>query len=316
LDLVQKRLGIFLAGTAAAALLCACSNGSQEAASIPAAASPSNVHVLPDKKAKTEKDLFVSDVSLNAIEILKNTSWADIGSISDYVDQPDGNWVDAQGNLYLANSKGAYIEEFVGPHHKPKYTYSSGMENPVNVTTDSNANVYVADFEAKDVGEFAQGNSTRTETCSPGGWATGIAVDKDGDVFVAFYDEETGEGTIAEYAGGLSGCNETLLAPTLEFPGGIVLDKKGDLVVVDTDAAAVDVIAPPYTSITGTLGSGYTDPINVRINAKNDQAYVADYELDEVFVLSYPGGTTQATLGTANGLKAPIAAVDGQNYNP
>jgi hypothetical protein len=39
---------------------------------------------------------------------------------------------------------------------------------------------------------------------------------------------------------------------------GIAVDKQDNLIVCDENAPAVDIIAPPYTSITGTLGSGWS----------------------------------------------------------
>jgi hypothetical protein len=270
--------------------------------------------VNPAKKKKGEKDLFVSDFGTGAVEILANKTWTNTGSISDGIDGPDGNWVDKKGNLYVANYAGLDITEYAKGSTSPSNTYS-GVEDPVAVTTDSSQNVYEGDYEGGYVSEFAQGSNSIIAQCSPGGDVEGVAVDKSGDVFVAYYVEDVG-GKITEYTGGLSGCSGTTLGVTLEYPGGMVLDKKGNLVVCDQDAEAVDIIAPPYNSVTGTLGSGYSDPFHVTINKKNKQAYVANYGDEDVYVLSYPAGSTQATLNGSNGLSLPAAAVDSQNYNP
>ncbi len=274
------------------------------------------VRVSPDKKKKV-KALYVSDFDLNAEEILKNKSWTNIGSISSGIDGPDGNWVDSKGNLYVANYAGVDITEYAAGSSSPTSTYSSGMEDPVAVTTDSHQNVYEADFEGGYVSEYAQGVNTQTAECSiSGGLVEGVAVDKSGDVFVAFYNEDNGEGQIEEYSGGLSGCDGTTLGVTLVFPGGMVLDKSGNIVVCDQDNESVDIIDPPYSSVSGTLGSGYSDPFHVTINKNNKQAYVANYGDADVLVLSYPGGSTQATLDGSNGLESPAAAVDSKNFNP
>ena len=70
-------------------------------------------------------------------------------------------------------------------------------------------------------------------------------------------------GKITEYSGGLSGCSGTVLGATVAFPGGMVLDKNSNLVICDQNAEAVDIIKPPYSRISGTLGSGYSDPTTV-----------------------------------------------------
>jgi hypothetical protein len=269
--------------------------------------------VNPDKK-KGGGDLFVDDFGTGAVEILANKTWTNTGSISSGIDGPDGNWVDKKGNLYVANYGAADITEYAKGSSSPSTTYG-GVEDPVAVTTDSKGNVYEGDFEGGYATEFAQGSSSIVAQCSPGGEVEGVAVDKSGHVFVA-YVTSSDVGQIAEYTGGLSGCSATTLGVSLEFPGGMVLDKKGNLVICDQDAEAVDIIAPPYSSVTKTLGSGYDDPFHVTINKKNKVAYVANYAGEDVFVLSYPAGSVKATLNSSNGLSSPAAAVDSANYNP
>ena len=270
-------------------------------------------HGVNPAKRKGVKDLFVDDFGTGAVEILANKTWTNKGSISSGIDGPDGNWVDKKGNLYVANYAGLDITEYAKGSSSPSSTYS-GVTDPVAVTTDSSGNVYEGDYEGGYVTEFPQGSNTITAQCSPGGDVEGVAVDKSGNVFVAYYGASVGK--IAEYTGGLSGCSETVLGVSLEYPGGMVLDKKGNLVVCDQDAEAVDIIASPYSSVTSTLGSGYSDPFHVTINTKNKQAYVANYGGFDVFVLSYPAGSVKATLNSSNGLSSPAAAVDSQNYNP
>jgi sugar lactone lactonase YvrE len=275
-------------------------------------------HRVNPAKHKAEKDLFVSDFvsdyDTGAVEILANETWTNTGSITSGISGPDGNWVDKKGNLYVANYEGADITEYAKGSTSPSNTYS-GVEDPVGVTTDSKGNVYEADFAGSYVTEFAQGSNSIVAQCSSGGKVEGVAVDKSGNAFVV-YVTESNTGKIAEYKGGLSGCAGATLGVSLEYPGGMVLDKKGNLVVCDQDAEAVDIIAPPYSRVTGTLGSGYDNPFHVTINTKNNVAYVANDVGDNVFVLSYPAGSLKATLNASNGLSIPASAVDSQNYNP
>jgi len=339
---VRKGLAVFsaAAATAAIALLCACSSGgSQGANSTLPSSGISQSHVGADlsrsgiapkflsleilkslghgvnpdrRKKKGPKDLFVDDVGTNAVEILKNTTWTNIDSISSGIDHPEGNWVDAKGNLYVANFTGQDITEYYPSKSIPKYTYT-GVSEPIAVTTDSHGNVYEGDFEGY-VTEFHQGSSTIIAQCTTGGDVWGVAVNKATDVFVVYWNGSSGK--ITEYSGGLSGCSGTVLGATVALPGGMVLDKNSNLVVCDQDAEAVDIIKPPYSRISGTLGSGYSDPTTVTINKTNTQAYVANYGGKDVLVLSYPDGSNIATLNYANGLSSPWSAVDGLNYNP
>jgi hypothetical protein len=270
-------------------------------------------------KHKAEKDLFVSDFvsdyDTGAVEILANETWTNTGSITSGISGPDGNWVDKKGNLYVANYEGLDITEYAKGSSSPSYTYS-GVEDPIVVTTDSSQNVYEGDYKGNYVSEFAQGSNTILAQCSPGGAVEGVAVDKSGDVFVAYENPTSYVGKVAEYTGGLSGCSETVFGFSVGFPGSMVLDKKGNLVLCDQDLGTVDIIAPPYSSITSTLGSGYSDPFRVTINKKNKVAYVVNFHGNDVFVLSYPAGSVLATLDSSHGLSEPASAVDSQNYNP
>jgi hypothetical protein len=260
-------------------------------------------------------DLYVDDSTANDVALFLNGYWSRAGILSAGIDGPDGNWF-ASGKLYVANFAGDDVTEYSSP--KVAFTYDSGMVDPVGVTTDSAENVYEADYDfpINDgfVNEYAQGSNTVVATCHPGGGAEGVAVDRRGDVFVTF---NTGsEGLIEEYPRGLAGCKGKLLPVTFGFAGGVTIDKQKNLIVCDQFNASVDIVAPPYTSITGTLGSGYADPFHVTIDKANDQAYVADLSAAAVYIVNYPSGTNVATLNSSNGLSNPSSAVDADNYTP
>jgi DNA-binding beta-propeller fold protein YncE len=344
---LRKSLTVFTAAgaTAAVALLAACSSGSQGVNTLPSStASQSRVasgdlmrsgvapkflslirslqgaHVVnPAKKKKGLKDLYVSDFGTGAVEILANGTWTETGTITSGLDGPDGIFADKKGNVYVANYAGLDIQEYAPNGTSPSFTYNASMIDPIGVDVDAKGNVYEADYDdgggAGPINEYAQGTNTVLNTCSPGGSVEDVAVDKAGDVFADLNFAAGGAGVV-EYKGGLSGCSETTLITSLSFAGGMAMDKHGNLLVCDQLGPTVDVIKPPYTSVSGTLGSGYSDPFHVTINKKNNQAYVADLGNANVQVLSYPSGSNVATLNSANGLSDPAAAVDGQNEVP
>jgi hypothetical protein len=243
--------------------------------------------------------------------LLKNGSYKSAGTITKGLVSPDGDFVDAAGNFYVADYDGVDIQEYNPGGTSPSFTYRHGMIDPVNVSVDSQGNVYEADYDGWYVNEYAQKSNRVVNSCSPGGGVQGVAVDANGDVFVDYNENASGTGKIAEYKGSLAGCHETVFAPTLAFAGGMVLDAQGDLIVVDQTAPAVDVIVPPYSSIKGQLGSGYIAPFHVTLAKNNKRAFVADY-LD-VFVVKYPSGSLYKSLGSANGFAAPAGAVDDPN---
>jgi hypothetical protein len=280
------------------------------------------LHARPAKvrPAHGHADLFVDDFNNNAVEELANNSWSNVGSITTGINGPDGDFY-ANHQLYVANYAAIDVTEYSSATNQT-FAYNAGMTDPVDVAVDKHGNVFEADYNYPTyngfVNEYAQQSNTVIATCSPGGAVEGVAVDKHGNVF-ADYNVTVGSvttGYIVEYTGGLAGCNGTVLPITLKFAGGMVFDKHGNLVVCDQEGPVVDVIAAPYSSVTGTLGSGYTDPFHVTINKKNKQAYVTDLAAAVVDVLDYPSGTNVATLGSANGLSDPSGAVDADNFVP
>jgi DNA-binding beta-propeller fold protein YncE len=270
------------------------------------------------------KDLYVADITNNAIEILANGTYKNVGSISYGISYPVDDFLDKKGNLYVANAYPySNIMEYAPGKTTPSFTYNAGMFGPQGVSVDGAGNVYEVDFSLGSVNEYAQGSNVVLHTC-PVANPEGVAIDASGNVFVDALNTALNGTNIIEYIGGLIKrghpyrCQPTTLGATLVFGAGMVLDNNNDLVVCDQNgnSPAVDIIAPPYSRITRTLGSGYSDPYHVTLNKSNALAFVADAGLDEVFVYAYKTNTLVATLGSGNGLAAPFSAVDGPNAVP
>ncbi|MGA8576842.1 MAG: hypothetical protein WB609_14300 [Candidatus Cybelea sp.] len=271
-----------------------------------------------------QESLFVNDEfevgNAAAVRLFKNGTWLANGSFNNGVSYPSGNWSD-QKYLYVGNNSnnGGNVAEYRPNHTTPIFTYTNGLTAVANVSTqvlNSVHYVFVTGWNAGFVKEFKRDTNTVIATCYPGvnPWGVfGVAVAPNGDVFVAYDDGALGH--IVEYVGGLGGCNGTLLPITFGTASvfGIVLDNAGRLIVCQDSPPAVDVIDPPYTSISGTLGSGYGAPESVSINANNNLAFVSDGS-NKIYVLQYPSGTLIHTLGSADGLSVPRSAVEWANY--
>ncbi len=269
----------------------------------------SSLHVAISAKQATKSglaELSVADRGLN--EVLEfNKTYELTGTISD--SGPDGDWIDAKDNLYVTNFSSVNVT--VNEYNKadvPIFTYSNGLTEPVDVTTDTKGNVIVANFAGyRRVGTvvvYPQGKNTASVTCNTGLANEGVAVDSKGDLFVTGY--AVGSGEIIEYKGGLtSQCSGTTLAPTLSNPAGIQVDKKDDLVVCDQHAA-VDIIPPPYTSIRKTITvSGGSDYFHDALTGDNKLLFIADPNAAVVDVVDYPSGTLVKQLNSSNGLSSP-----------
>jgi len=268
----------------------------------------SNLHfgaASPDRRRRgTLRELAVTDFGSRAVELL-NAAYKETGTIASGLNGPDGDFIDANGNLYVANYAGVDVSEY-DKSGTQTGTYSSGLKDPVGVTVDTKGNVYVADYgsvTASVVVEYAQGRNTPLHSCSTRLANEGVAVDSSGDVFVSGDNTRAGGGHLLEYKGGLSGCKATRLGVTLGDAGGLQLDRKSDL-VADDQYAAVDIIPPPYTTIGSQITTAPSN-FHVALNQKNNLLFIDDVNDAEVFVDKYPSGTEVTVLNSANGLSDP-----------
>lgn len=217
-------------------------------------------------------------------------------------------WVDNKGNLYVANVTGPNVLEFKPGSSTPNCTYSSGLVDPINVTTDTAGNVYIADFNKLQnpgyVDEFPQCSNTMSKQWSVSSGPEGVAVDKSGDLFVAYFGSSGGN--FEEFKGGSS--TPTPLGAFVGSPAGLILDNHSNL-IADDQAGNIDVIAPPYSSVT-TLESGLSDPFHVSLNKKETLLFNANAGAGTVTVYKYPAGTLVTTLGSSNGLSGAAGVSD------
>ncbi|MGB8519844.1 MAG: hypothetical protein WCD38_06725 [Candidatus Tumulicola sp.] len=305
------------AASAAVAILTACSGGPQSGSTgLPQTTAGAAARVPRPEPQATGSFLYVADYSKGSIEILQRVHqrWLNAGAIKESVLEPRDAWVDKSHNLYVANGLGPVTE--YDSSGKLIFGYESAGSGKA-VTTDNHGNVFVVGV---DVNEYPQGIDNAFSCEMPNAEPVAIAVDKDGNVFVGAF-LGNGRGKIVEYVGGLvnSKCDSTRLPiPFSSAPHGIAIDKEGNLLATDPDRGVgdIDVIAPPYTSITRTISTGGPWPVSVSLNKANTRMYVSDSSLNMVHVMTYPAGAILTSLGPTEGLTQPDAAVDGNNFVP
>jgi hypothetical protein len=262
-----------------------------------------------DAHAARPKELVISEYNGSGspssyISIYKE-KYSLKGTITNSLDRPYSLWYDHQGNLYAANYGAADVTEYSKNSDTPSFTYSSGLTCPSGVTTDTKLNVYVTDSCNGNVTEYNQGTSSISVQCTISYVsAKNVAVDASGDVFVS-YQATSGHGGIAEYVGGLgNGCNATFYQPINGSqgppvqPAGLAIDKKGILILCDVMGARVDVIPPPYSSISKYI-SGFSSPERIALDKKQSLLFVTDSGLNETMVLKYPSGKLKTTIPAA-----------------
>jgi hypothetical protein len=258
---------------------------------------------------KIERDLFVSNAG-STVLALKNQSYKSAGEITSGVNGSDGLWVDNHGNLYVSNFNSDTVTEYAPGASSPTCTYSSGLVDPINVTTDNAGNVYVVDFYVDQnpgyIDKFAQCDNTISAQYPVSSGPQGVAVDRHGDIFVSYYSNG---GAFVEFKNGSS--QPTALSATTVLPGGLILDKNGNLVAED-QAGSIDVIAPPYSSAT-PLVTGVNGPFHDSLNRKEDLLFSANTGSNTVTVYRYPSGSLVTTLGSGNGITTAQGVADSPN---
>ncbi len=208
---------------------------------------------------------------------------------------PSGVAVDAQGDVYIADTDNADVEKvtpsgtlsIIAGNGNPGFPTAGPASNsqlfaPQGITVDASDNLYVADYQASEVVEITAsgtlsiiaGNSGGSGPPTPGsatasslGEPWGIAVDGAGDVYIADYSNQviekvTPSGTLSIFAGtGTAGAPTPgpATASDLNYPTGLAIDSHGNLYVADSVNSMIEKITPSGT-LSIVAGNGVSAP--------------------------------------------------------
>jgi streptogramin lyase len=285
--------------------------------------------------------------------------------------QPTGVAVDANGNVYVADSQNHTIRKITsagivttlaGTAGQTGSTDATGaaarFNEPTGVAVDANANVYVADMRnhtirkitAAGVVTTLAGTVGQTGSTNDSGTAarfnqpTGVAVDANGNVYVADSKNHTirkitAAGEVTTFAGkaGQSGSTDANgVASQFYNPYGVAVDANGNVYVADMRNETIRKITATgaVTTLAGSLGqmgsndaSGtaalFNSPSGVAVDA-NENVYVADAFNNSIRKITAAGvvttlaggqvGSTDAT-GTAARFHSPTGVAVDANAN-
>jgi hypothetical protein len=166
------------------------------------------------------------------------------------VSRPWGLYVDKQGTLYVANqsnynssSSTGTVTAYPSGSTSPSLTFSQDLDRPLYAIVDSSGDVFVSNAGGGTVVEYRSGSTSLYQVLqTPGIEADGMDFDQQGNLYVA-YRAKDGTGSIEEFAPGST--DGKILGMSLNQPQGVLVDNKGNLVVVETGhTARIDVFPP------------------------------------------------------------------------
>lgn len=250
--------------------------------------------------------------------------------------------VDARGNVYVADSHNNLIRKIradgvvttlagtgeVGSVDGKGVTAS--FFNPGGVAVDQHGNVYVADTHNSLIRKISPGGQVTTVAgLRPDGVKSrqydsvrldnpaGIAVDSVGNVYVADWGYDLirkispeGKMTILAGSGKPGSSDGAGAAASFYLPGGIAVDRNGNLYVSDTYNNRIRKISPAgvVSTLAGKAVKGSADgkgtaasfshPAGIAVD-KNGDIYVADVGNNRIRKIS-PGGDVTTFAGTGD----------------
>lgn len=280
-------------------------------ATMPQAITPLAQQLASQPLNKELRGIYVSDFKANDIVIFSSKTYKQIGTITQGLLSPDGEWIDRHGNLYVANGGAANILEFGPGQTTPKMTYTAGIAGTFRVVTDKHGNVYGVNDNGGHypnlINVYPQGVNKVKRQYLINGDVSDLTFDGSGNMYVDVdIQGSVNSGYILEYSPGSTQGEQLGVQTGWAF--SMVMDRQKNLVLGDRNSGTIDIIPPPYSKI-GSQISGFAAPYSLAFNPSATKLYVVDlsaYSLQPIVdVLQYPSGKLITQLGPANGLSYP-----------
>ena len=200
-----------------------------------------------------------------------STSGNPVGSLGSGIPlrSPQGIAVNSAGVTFVSEYMGNDIQKF-GANGAALGTFASGLINPRDIAVDSAGNVYVVNSangwgNPSAINEYAP-NGNLLNSISLGyyvDWPGGLAVNNNGDVFVANFNN----GTIQEF--GTNGTALGTFATGLSGPADMAFNSTGDMFVSEMSGGTIKEF-DSSGNLLGTFASGLNSPLGLTFdNAGN-----------------------------------------------
>jgi sugar lactone lactonase YvrE len=218
------------------------------------------------------------------------------------VSSPQNIAVDAMGDVFVTDALAVYEVHFNGGSYGATVTLASGFNYPPGVAVDAVGNVFVTDaanYAVKEIpfsgGSYGAPVNIASNLSTPyflGASLAGIAVDKNGNVFVA----NSGSNAILEFPfKGSSYGTQIAVGSGFSNPAALAVDANDNLFIADTSASVVQELAYDGSSYHTAISLGtIAAPLGMAVGASgNVFVAVSDQPRLALTEISYIGGAYQ-----------------------
>lgn len=268
---------------------------------------PSRVRGWMARDAKGAKAAFYwGSYDDSTVDVLSSKGTV-LGTISDGLSDPERLFVDKKKNMYASNAGNSTITEYAPNATSPSLTISDGVSTPTGLVVGGDGTVYVANVGSDSVTEYPAGSTSPSLTIALTVLPENLAVDKSNNLYIQYLGGNTGSGVIEVPSGQSSG---TDLGLTIGSAGALEVDKKGNILILDTSVPALDVFPPKTTSPSKQIDITSGSPFELSLNKKETQLYVSVSSGASFIIqaMKYPKGSSFSSKFTGNDGDWPIAA--------
>ncbi|MBD5655437.1 MAG: hypothetical protein IAI50_09730 [Candidatus Eremiobacteraeota bacterium] len=267
--------------------------------------------------------VYLSDFATSLVSVFTKAG-LQVGQIANGLAAPEGMFVDAQSNLWVANTGvSSDVVVFSRGGLSPTKTLHDPVGAPIDVTVCKDGTAYVADLydnsnnNAASVQVFAPGSTKPTGNLNPPAdfRNTSLTCDAKGNVFVALLASDSiGSGRIVEFPSGKqSGVKD--IGVTLQDPSGMKPDNAGNLLVNDLVSQTI----AEYTEAgkaTGISIQDGTDIFNIALSRDGETLLGAAASAQEGKSWSFPAGKPETTYTCCSRISQPPFDPEGIAIDP
>jgi len=231
-----------------------------------------------------------------------------IATITNGIEDPNGNCIDGQGTLYVTNDPidgSGWVSGYPLGKTTASEIIKDGVSTPAFCAIDAKGSLWVTNIGLDDVGEYPKG-SKKPQTILTKGLtrASGIAIDHSGNIYVGNL-LTSGTSNIVVYAPGSNSPSRTI-TDGITSPAGMTVDANGTLYVTNVEQNNVAEYRSGQDEPFQTITDSMHQPAGVTVTKKG-MLYVANLESEYSSVVEFRLGSLRPLKrGISNGLFNPV----------